>query len=175
MTRFIVCSKVENGIVRVLDTSDWTVEGISVEQLKLIQSMGYPLVFDERYDFIYKIYSDSSFPGNSFNEMEELCGFRVPYDDIRYNRGYALYKEGVEVYCFASVNDVIMVTVRKVGSIYKLTYNDDIRSKLPVELTQFAGRVVEVNDKSTFKLNYIVGGWKFSAIFDFACNYIGEA
>lgn len=173
MKRFVVCGSHANGMVRVTDTDDWSVEFISVEQLKLLQSMGYSVGFNERFDFIFKLYNVSLIGCRDgwFSAMRDMGGFYVPYDDCRFKSGDAK-RPGVVVFCFASKSEIVLFTVRCKDGVYRLTYKRNVIGELEYNISSYRARLLSM-DGDNFSINYCASGDCFcGAIYDIDCNYI---
>lgn len=171
MNRFIVCGRYDNGMLRVLDTSDWMVEPITVEQLKVIQSTGYSVVFNKKWDFIYSLFSDSILQEEAIENMKELTGLYIPYGDFNYRGDYTQTIDGnVEVYCFFSANDSIFITIRRVKDSYKMVYKRYEYNIFDEDYSKIRYLHVTVTGNSVFSVQYNTLDGTSILDFDFDCN-----
>lgn len=134
---FIACGQFEDGRLRVLDTSDWVVEVVSLEELKLAQASGNHVVFNNKYDFVYKIYeavkSDSSCV-KYLEDMRDFCGFKdipdlncLSYVTRRFN------KDGHDVvvfFCELGTCSFILFTIQRFDDAYEFVYKTGTGTKL---------------------------------------------
>lgn len=176
---FVVCGKYENGILRVVDTNDWVVESITVEQLKLIQSIGYHVVFDERYDFIYKLWDTVVIGDDCKKHISSMCdiGFHIP--------SLSNIKLGIDIadsgtILFGSVFDTsyAVFTIHNVDETYKLSYKRGYGTGLHKNFRSFRTKFLSLEVGDMFSLEYSIKVDNlyddYKAVFNYSCEYRGR-
>lgn len=124
---FIICGKDKVLGLRVLDTSDNTVEFITAEQLKVVQQMGYSIKVDESMDYIFKLYS--TFP----DSLSEIVKYLSNIKSLDLSHDYVFQREWYRDYLFyllACDSSVILLSVGHTNNVFKMYINPDIREKM---------------------------------------------
>lgn len=177
---FVVCKKLSNGLYKAVDTDDWTEEIISVFHLKLLESMGYSFIFDEKYDFISKLFLASIVTKASFDAMSGL-GFFVPYHDKRYLDLYIRSEDNdAEAYCFVRKKDIVLFTIRRDGNSFKLFYKIHDGKILGKGKVEFSSMELWIFNSTRYKggyfieLRYNFGDEESNIRFDLECNQIKD-
>lgn len=170
ISMFIACGRNEDGSIRVHDTSDNTVESVTVEQLKLVQAGGHNVIFDESYDYIYRFYN--SFSGN-YGNLEILR--KMPDSPLRgiWNPCVS-YIQFVEMIVYLVFNDdkMVLFNVRCSDNRYSMMYRDDIRTYFDASILRDNLHLMR-NDVDKMGFYTTAFGIDYCVIFDIDLNYIG--
>lgn len=166
---FIACGDWNKGKIRVMDTSDDTVEEITAEQLKLIQSMGYHIEFDRSKDYIYEFY-------HHFADMPKAVEIlsRFPVDVFEVMRSYNidfLYDDKLVIYIIYCNSRVVLLSVKQTGRSYKLRIKYDIRSLFKHNTLKGLGLMLGTSN--TFSVQYFSNHGKDNnkLVFDFNLDF----
>lgn len=163
MHRFIVCGKYDNGSLRVMDTTDNTVESVTVEQLKVIQTMGYSILFDSSYDYIYRMFIYNTSKKSLLDKMPYTKDMRKRLIDYTFFQNMLVQL----VYCNEKV---VLMIIKQSGDSYKMFVNDDIRRLIDIKVVdslnvyEFYGEEVGVVFTKIDK--------NYALLFDLECNYL---
>lgn len=166
---FFVCGRDSEKGLRVLDTSDNTVEYITVEQLKLLQILGYQLEFNTSMDYIYCLYSSSldcnialSLLAKALNKSYRSFDCYPLISDMLYNTVF---------YLLPCVEQIFLVSISCNDNSYKMHIVSDVKEKMGegiVETVSFSHR-----SKSRIGISYgIRDKVRNILIYDNECNYI---
>lgn len=171
---FVSCSVVDNGKLMVVDTDDWVTELVTVEQLKLVQSMGYQVKHDLSYGFIYQIYCSlgSHLLYHHIGNMRD-AGFYIPYCDNRYRMYTSVSgKHGVVAFCYMKEDEMVLFSIQKSDAKYKLSYSRDVFNyfKDCFECYRVVPLVI-IDDE--IRVNIYGNSVRSSAAFDFDHNFKG--
>lgn len=177
MSRFFVCGKTDDKKLLVLNKSDWTVESVIPEQLKLIQAQGYSVKVDKDYDFIYDFYEHSKY--NVFDchpclsKMREKGKFYLPYDNKFYETRSLSYHDGnIVVYCSASSTDIILFSIMKHVERYKLFYKRYFLSDLISDFVKYDTRILCISQYYNICIACITSRGEEFLCFDDECNFV---
>lgn len=167
MSRFIVCGKYGNGMVRVMDTSDNTVEPVTLEQVKLLHAMGYSISFNKEADYIYSLFYDYRKAADTLESISSIKGLGLcDYDNM--------YFDGVIVYVvyevMNSVDDkVILLSIHKDGHTFKMYENTGIRELMGCD---YSGHIFVGGHGDYAGVCFYKDNIERIMLFDMECNYI---
>lgn len=168
---FVVCGRNKDGTLRVMDTDDYTVESVTVEQVKVVQSLGYSVKFDESMDYIFYLYRGSfdiekvcklllMAPGSG---LSDKCGYKMDSWHFESSLGYLIFNKEI----------VVLVNIVYSSGRYTMFMNNNIRPMLTdveadktLELWEDAGNEMSVC--------WYKNGIRYSLVFDMECNYIRD-
>lgn len=165
--RFIVCGKYDNGLLRVMDTNDYTVEPATVEQVKLLQLMGHQISFDNNADYIYRLFDNFSevtlkqLPSHIFD------GIGKYFTDFYYvscDMGILIYSE----------SKMVLISIRRKDSSYKMIVSSDIMRFVcwdSIDDIQLRGWVKK--KAHHYGVQYRHNGVYYVSLFDLNCSYKG--
>lgn len=155
---FIVVKRFDDKKVGVLDTDDWTVEIISVEQLKLVESLGHKVVFDDKYSFVCDLYDNAAYGidcTDALQRMIDVGGFELPSVSSKHTTAVISEKTyGVAVFCFVTNDKFYIFTVKATHNSYKLYYKGCPNKKLNKKFGGFIGDFISFDKEGLFALEY---------------------
>lgn len=174
---FVVCGGFDNKI-RVWDTTDNTVEFIeSYEQLKLVQAMGYRVVFDKTKDYIYNLYFCEYLTNHdAFSALKNVTGNVL--DDINvlemelghYGGGFSAV-----VYLIFSKEKIVLFSIYRSETRFKLYTNDGIKGLIPFPIDSIwldYNKTGGYSITDYIRLRYLNNGVSYTMVFDLYGNYI---
>lgn len=177
MNRFIVCGRWDDGILRVLDTDDFVVEEATIEQLKVLQSMGYSVVFNNRYDFLYRLFwiTNMEVAKPFLFDMMELTDIFLPYDVKGYQfESIKNRANRVSIFCVMSSDDIVLFSIRAINRAYKLFYKRFKYSDLTAGFVRWTINPLSLRTNG-FAISYCSIVPDIVRIeFDYECNIVKE-
>lgn len=168
---FVVCGRNNKDYFRVLDTDDNVVEAVTLEELKVVQSMGYQIIFDSSYDYINELYG--SYPdGNETIRILQTMPYKLitGMTDIKIDY---LRLNGLMCFLVYCESKVVLFVIKDEGARCQLVVsNDDIRKLINIKKLGNLTLMDELNDSMCIVYrdeNYET----FGINFDYDCNYLG--
>lgn len=176
---FVVCGRETDGSLRVWDTEDNTVEEVStVWDLKVVESMGYQVVFDENQDYIYKLWY------SNFDKSDEVLNIlkSMPNSVLSGMNNLSLkwdtFGVGRDVVSYLIIGDerVVLVSISRYDCKYKMhvcLYVNKFTMESTVRGIYFYSYLLKKYPKEKFiLLGFEYGTREYIAVFDLECNFI---
>lgn len=169
---FIVCGDDISGTKRVMDTDDNTVSSVTVEQLKLVQAMGYQIVFDKSKDYIYQLHRLILKPRERGEVLEHFLEENYPDIDRCYIDSANLVSD--VFYLIVGLRKAVLIGISRWNNEYKMNIKDISKyfRMFPFDSMRLKGVSLCIASKDLIAVDYNMRDNTIRINFDINCNYV---